>query len=104
NAACCSQAAMQTSDSSSSELLIPIPIADPIADLLADLTDKARERVWRCGTPSISDTELIALVLGTGVRDHPVLEVAADLVTSVGAVAALSRASPHELAQITGVG
>jgi len=91
---------MQTSDSSSSELLIPIPIAD----LLADLTDKPRERLWRCGTPSISDTELIALVLGTGVRDHPVLEVAADLVTSVGGVAALSRASPHELAQITGVG
>ena len=95
---------MQTSDSSSSELLIPIPITDPIVDLLADLTDKPRERLWRCGTPSISDTELIALVLGTGVRDHPVLAVAADLVTSVGGVAALSRASAHELAQITGVG
>jgi len=91
---------MQTIDPSSDELLIPIPIAD----LIADLTDKPRERLWRCGTPSIGDTELIALVLGTGVRDHPVLAVAADLVTSVGGVAALSRASPHELAQITGVG
>jgi DNA repair protein RadC len=95
---------MQTSDPSSSELLIPIPIADPIADLIADLIDKPRERLWRCGTASIGDTELIALVLGTGVRDHPVLAVAAELVSSLGGVAALSRASPHELAQIRGVG
>jgi DNA repair protein RadC len=80
----------------------PLPI--PVAQLIADITDKPRERLLRCGSQSISDTELIALVLGTGVRDHPVLAVAADLVKSVGGVAALSRASPHELAQITGVG
>jgi DNA repair protein RadC len=66
--------------------------------------DKPRERLWRSGTHAISDTELIALVLGTGVRDRPVLAVATDLVQSIGGVAALSRASPHELTQVTGVG
>jgi DNA repair protein RadC len=82
------------------ELLVPVPIAD----LISDPTDKPRERLWRCGAQAIGDAELIALVLGTGVRDHPVLAVAAELVQSVGGIAALSRASPHELAQVTGVG
>jgi DNA repair protein RadC len=72
-----------------------------IADLAAD---KPRERLWRCGTQSIGDAELIALVLGTGVRGRPVLAVAADLVQLIGGVAALSRASPHELAQVSGIG
>jgi DNA repair protein RadC len=92
--------AMHVIEAISNELLVPFPVAQ----LIADITDKPRERLWRCGAQSIGDAELIALVLGTGVRDHPVLAVAADLVQSVGGVAALSRASPHELAQITGVG
>lgn len=91
---------MQAIEAISPELLVP----GPVAELLSDIIDKPRERLWRCGTQSIGDAELIALVLGTGVRDHPVLAVAADLVQSIGGVAALSRASPHELAQVTGVG
>jgi len=91
---------MDATEARSTELCEP----PPIAQLLCDLTDKPRERLWRCGTQSIGDAELIALVLGTGVRDRPVLAVAADLVQSVGGVAALSRASPHELAQVTGIG
>jgi DNA repair protein RadC len=38
------------------------------------------------------------------VRDRPVLAVAAELIQTIGGVAALSRASPHELAQVLGVG
>jgi DNA repair protein RadC len=82
----------------------PLLESSGVAQLLADLSDKPRERLWRCGTQAIGDAELIALVLGTGVRDRPALAVASDLVRSVGGVAALSRASPHELAQVTGVG
>lgn len=80
------------------------PFLEPVAQLIAELSDKPRERLWRCGPQAIGDAELIALLLGTGIRDRPVLEVAADLVRSVGGVAAMSRASPHELAQIPGVG
>ena len=60
--------------------------------------------MWRTGTHAIGDAELLALVLGTGVRAHSALEVAAELVRSGGGVATLSRASPRELAQVTGVG
>jgi DNA repair protein RadC len=86
--------------------IIPNPPVESVSitQLMGDVADRPRERLWRGGTQSLGDAELLALVLGTGVRDHPVLAVAADLVQSIGGVAALSRASPHELAQITGVG
>jgi DNA repair protein RadC len=82
----------------------PPPEPFPVAQLIADLADKPRERLWRCGTQSIGDAELLALVLGTGVRDRPAISIAGDLVRAVGGVAALSRASPHELSQVNGVG
>jgi DNA repair protein RadC len=66
--------------------------------------DLPRERLLRRGAHGIGDEELLALVLGTGVRAHSARSVAAALVTSSGGVAALSRASPRELAQVTGVG
>ncbi len=43
-------------------------------------------------------------MLGSGVRSRPALAIAADLVRSSGGVAAVSRASLHELVQITGIG
>lgn len=66
--------------------------------------DRPRERLWRSGTHAIGDAELLAIVLGSGVRDHPALAVAAELVRSAGGVVGLSRASPRELAQVIGVG
>lgn len=86
-----------------------IAIANPgleatVAQLMADVTDRPRERLWRCGTQSLGDAELLALVLGTGVRGRPALAVASDLVQTIGGIGALARASPHELAQITGIG
>jgi DNA repair protein RadC len=66
--------------------------------------ERPRERLLRCGTTELGDEELIALLLGSGVRDHPASAVALDLVRTAGGVGPLSRASPRELAQITGVG
>jgi DNA repair protein RadC len=43
-------------------------------------------------------------LLGTGVRKHPAAAIAASLLSRAGGVVALSRASPHELAQVLGVG
>ncbi|NVB81125.1 MAG: DNA repair protein RadC [Kofleriaceae bacterium] len=85
--------------------------ADPNAPLAAIALDlervrheRPRERVWQRGVTNVGDEELLALVLGTGVRRHSVLEVAADLVRSVGGIAALSHASPRELSLVTGIG
>jgi len=66
--------------------------------------DRPRERLWHRGVQTIGDEELIAIVLGTGVRARPVLAVAAELVQTTGGIVGLSRASPRELAQVHGVG
>ncbi len=74
----------------------------PIPPTLSD--DGLRERLWRTGTDTIGDEELLAIVLGSGVRDHPVRSVAAELVRATGGVGPLSRASPRELVQVAGIG
>jgi DNA repair protein RadC len=66
--------------------------------------ERPRERLWRRGTAALGDAELIAMILGTGVRDHPASDVASALLRTTGGVVALAHASPRELAQITGVG
>ncbi|HET9627451.1 MAG TPA: DNA repair protein RadC [Kofleriaceae bacterium] len=68
------------------------------------LADKPRERLLRDGARAISDSELIAILLGTGLRDHPVIEVADHVLRKIGGLASLAAASPHELAQIRGIG
>lgn len=81
------------------------PVLEPAgAELLGDLHELPRERLWRLGVPALGDAELIALLLGTGIRDRPVLELSADLVRAIGSIGALSRSPPHELAQFTGIG
>jgi DNA repair protein RadC len=66
--------------------------------------DRPRERLLRRGAHAIGDDELLAILLGTGVRARPALHVARDLVHAAGGVAAVSRASPRELAQVVGIG
>lgn len=68
------------------------------------MTERPRERLWNRGVQMIGDEELLAVILGTGVRARSAATVAADLVHSAGGVVALSRASPRELALVTGVG
>src|SRR5437868_5606637 len=74
------------------------------AALLDELGELPRERLWRLGVPALGDAELIALLLGTGIRDRPVLELSADLVRAIGSITVLSRSPPHELAQFPGIG
>lgn len=66
--------------------------------------ERPRERLWYRGVNMIGDEELIAILIGTGVRARPALTVATDLVSTTGGIVHLSRASPRELAQINGVG
>lgn len=66
--------------------------------------DRPRERLWRMGAHALPDRELLGIVLGTGIRDRPAAEVAAHAIRNAGGLHALSRASPHELAQNSGIG
>jgi DNA repair protein RadC len=69
-----------------------------------DVTERPRERLLRTGTVTLGDKELLALLIGTGVRERPVLEVAADLMRRSGGIVGISRASPRELTVVTGIG
>lgn len=64
----------------------------------------ARERLWQHGAQRVSDEELVALVLGTGMRGKPVWSVASDVVRNAGGLPALSRATPQELIHTSGIG
>jgi DNA repair protein RadC len=66
--------------------------------------ERPRERLWRTGTAALGDCELIALLLGSGVRDRSAITVANELVRAAGGIAPLARASPRELAQVIGIG
>jgi len=63
-----------------------------------------RERLLRAGPGPLGDHELLALVVGTGVRARPVHQLARELLDELGGVGGLSRATPRELASSHGVG
>ncbi len=63
-----------------------------------------RERAARGGVGSVSDEELVALLLGTGCRGAPVLELAGSVLRDVGGLLGLARAGAGRLAAIRGLG
>jgi len=75
-----------------------------IAPPIHEVHERPRERLLRTGTVTLGDKELLALLIGTGVREHPALEVAVELMRRSGGITGISRASPRELALITGIG
>lgn len=75
----------------------PVPAA-PLAPLLP------RERLWQHGSARVSDEELVAILLGTGVAGRPVWHMAKDVVGKTGGLPAMSRSTPQELAQLAGIG
>jgi DNA repair protein RadC len=69
-----------------------------------DLFAGPRERGIAEGWDSLSDSEIVAVLLGTGEKGRPVLRVAADLLEQSGGLVGLSRLGAHALAQMHGVG
>jgi DNA repair protein RadC len=63
-----------------------------------------RERALHLGLDALNDTELVALVLGTGGAREPVGVLASRLLASCGGLAGLARAGLGELANRGGVG
>ncbi len=73
-----------------------------IKDLPAEL--RPRERLRTSGAGALSTAELLALVIGTGVRGYSALDVGTALVRRFGSAGALGRASVAELASVPGMG
>jgi DNA repair protein RadC len=66
--------------------------------------DRPRERLFAHGGERASPGELIALILGSGIRGLPATELARAVLDQAGGLLALSRASPRELTRIAGIG
>jgi DNA repair protein RadC len=66
--------------------------------------DRPREKLARAGVTSLGDNELVALLLGTGVRGRSALTVAQDVIETAGGVAGLLRITADELRRVSGVG
>lgn len=62
-----------------------------------DGEERPRERLLRDGTRSLSDAELVALLLGTGRPGLSVLEVARELLRDCGGLQGLAGAERHAL-------
>lgn len=66
--------------------------------------DRPREKLARAGVGALGDNELVALLLGTGVRARGALAVAQDVLDSSGGVRGLARVGLDELRRVPGVG
>jgi DNA repair protein RadC len=66
--------------------------------------DRPRERLLSRGAAALSDRELLALVLGSGLPGCDAIELAATLIGESGGLPALATADPHALKRLPGVG
>jgi DNA repair protein RadC len=66
--------------------------------------DRPREKLARLGAPGLGDNELLALVIGNGVRDANAQSIANELLASAGGLHGLMRLNYDHLRQAKGVG
>jgi DNA repair protein RadC len=67
-------------------------------------SERPRERLQRFGPESLSIAELIAIVLGSGTKQMPVLKLAQFMLLKFGSLHHLADATIQELRQIKGIG
>jgi DNA repair protein RadC len=66
--------------------------------------DRPREKLIRAGVAALGDHELIALLLGSGVRARSALQLAQDVLDAAGGIQGLLRVDLDRLRQVRGVG
>ncbi|MDE3066497.1 MAG: DNA repair protein RadC [Verrucomicrobiota bacterium] len=68
------------------------------------VSERPRERLMARGADALSNAELIAILLRTGLKGANAVEIGRQLLQKFGALQALARASVAELQQVRGVG
>jgi len=68
------------------------------------LDDRPREKLLLRGVQSLSDAELVAILLRTGKKGKSVIEIARELINSEGNLAMLATKSVDSLQKISGIG
>ena len=66
--------------------------------------ERPRERLYHKGAAALSDAELLAIQLGTGIRGMSALDVARGLLTQFGTLQELASREVAEVAGVRGVG
>ncbi len=66
--------------------------------------DRPRERLVKFGPDFLSTAELIAVILGSGTKSQPVLQLAHHIVAHFGSLDSLCNATLAELCSIKGIG
>ena len=67
-------------------------------------SERPRERLFEAGPQALSDSELLAILLGTGTRGQSAAELARALLAEWGSLTALLGSAPAELARVKGLG
>ncbi|MBI5099196.1 MAG: DNA repair protein RadC [Nitrospirae bacterium] len=67
-------------------------------------SERPRERLQRLGAEALSSQELLALILGRGIKGESVMVTAQRLLSSFGNAQRISQASLEELSTIKGIG
>jgi len=68
------------------------------------LDDRPREKLLMRGAQSLSDAELVAILLRTGKKGKSVIEIARELINSEGNLAMLATKTVDSLQRISGIG
>jgi len=63
-------------------------------------SDRPREKFYEKGCYGLTDTELLAIIIGKGVRNKTALDLAKEIVNQVGSLKKLSQKSVGEMAQL----
>ena len=68
------------------------------------LSERPRERLSKLGSEALSSQEILALILGRGIKGESVIVTAQKLLSEFGNLKNLASASVEELTQIRGIG
>ena len=68
------------------------------------LEDRPREKLLHRGIGSLTDAELLAIIIGNGTVGSSALDLAREIIKKFGSLKELSRATVHELKHVRGIG
>lgn len=68
------------------------------------INDRPRERLLEKGPPSLSDEELLTIILGSGNKNKSVKEISNSLLSSIKNISELKNKNYQELTKIEGIG
>ena len=68
------------------------------------LAERPRERLFARGAAALSDAELLAVLIGSGVRGKSAVDLSRELIARYGSIGALLAADARDLAQARGLG